>query len=160
MKSSEKFDNFYMKIAKESAQLSHAVRLKVGAVAVRDRNILAFGYNGTPAGSPNECETRVYIEEYSNDERNYWDKEREEWYNLETKDNVLHAEENVICKLASGAQSGVGATLYLTHAPCIKCARMIHSVGFTRLVYHEQYRSDNGLQLLASKDIQIQQMSL
>ena len=97
-----KFDELYMDIAERVAQLSHAERKKVGAVLVRDGNILAFGYNGTPSGFDNACECD----------------------NI-TKREVLHAESNAIAKVARSTESAEGSSLYVTLSPCFECAKLI-----------------------------------
>lgn len=123
----DKFDNFYMSVARNAAALSYAKRLKVGAVAVRDSNILAFGYNGTLPGTSNICEG------VNPDGSTY------------TLDTVLHAEENLLIKMAKSHQSIEDATVYLTHAPCIKCARMLAGSRIGGLVFESKYRDDAGL---------------
>lgn len=134
-----KFDSFYMNVAMDAANLSHAIRRKVGAVAVRDGNIIAFGYNGTPAGDDNCCEI--------NGESG-----------LVTKDTVIHAEENLVLKLARSTISSDGCTVYTTTEPCIRCARMLHGVGIARLVYNQSYVTSDGIEFLAKKGIQVEQL--
>ena len=123
----DRFDIFYMSVARSAATLSYAKRLQVGAVAVRDTNILAFGYNGTLPGASNVCEG------INPDGSTY------------TLDTVLHAEENLLIKLAKSHQSIEGATVYLTHTPCIKCSRMLAASKISRLVFDKRYRDDSGL---------------
>lgn len=138
-----KFDSFYMNVAMDAANLSHAIRRKVGAVAVRDGNIIAFGYNGTPAGDDNCCEYTITINEESS---------------LVTKDTVIHAEENLVLKLARSTISSDGCTVYTTTEPCIRCARMLHGVGIARLVYNQSYVTSDGIEFLAKKGIQVEQL--
>jgi dCMP deaminase len=129
-----------MQVAKDAAQLSYAERLKVGAVVVKDRNILAFGYNGTLPGKDNVCEHLVDGK-------------------LVTKDSVLHAEENAIIKMAKSSGSTDKATMYITHQPCIKCARMIVAAGFSRLVYDESYRDSSGIDLLHESNLSVEKFN-
>jgi dCMP deaminase len=135
----DKFDQFYMNVAGDAAKLSYARRLKVGAVVVKDRNILAFSYNGTLPGVDNNCE---------DDDNGV----------LVTKDSVLHSEENAIIKMARSNSSAVGATMYVTHQPCMKCARMIAASGFTRLVYQHCYRDSGGVELLQQYGVVVEQI--
>ena len=99
-----KFEKMYMEIAETVSKMSYAKRLQVGAIVVKDNRIISIGYNGTPAGWDNNCE----------DENN------------KTKPEVIHAEANSIMKLASSNESGKGSVMFLTHAPCIDCAKLIY----------------------------------
>lgn len=121
----EKFDNTYLNIAREISGLSHCERAKVGAVIVKDGNIIAFGYNGTPAGMDNCCE-RDNV----------------------TKPEVIHAEMNAILKAARSGYSVDGSTLYLTLSPCTECAKLILQSGIKRVVYRDQYRKTDGIDFL------------
>lgn len=135
-------DSFYMSVAASAANLSYAKRLKVGSVAVRVDNILAFGYNGTLPGTDNSCEYETLNQDGT--------------ISLVTRDSVLHSEENLIIKLAKSSTSSIGATIYITHQPCVKCARMIAAAGFTRLVYRDSYRDTSGVELLSSYGVLIE----
>lgn len=119
---SEQFERMYMNIAYEVAQLSRCNRKKVGAIIVKDGNILSFGYNGTPRGFCNECEE-----------------------NDVTKDEVIHAEMNAILKAGKDAQ---GATMYVTMSPCIQCAKIIKQSALKCVVFDELYRDTQALQKL------------
>lgn len=136
-----KFDKFYMTVARSAAQLSYANRLKVGAVAVRDTNILAYGYNGTLPGESNMCEG------VNPDGSTY------------TLDTVLHAEENLLIKMAVSHQSLDGATVFLTHQPCIKCSRMLAAAKVARIVFENTYRDPAGLILLLKRNIVVDKFS-
>lgn len=136
-----KFDKFYMTVARSAAQLSYANRLKVGAVAVRDTNILAYGYNGTLPGESNMCEG------VNPDGSTY------------TLDTVLHAEENLLIKMAVSHQSLDGATVYITHQPCIKCSRMLAAAKVARVVFDNTYRDPAGLALLLKRNIVVDKFS-
>jgi dCMP deaminase len=112
-------------MAKEVATLSHCIRHKVGAVLVKDDNVIGFGYNGTPNGMENECEE-----------------------NGVTKDYVIHAEMNAVLKATRNGNPVSGATLYLTLSPCKECSKLILQSGVKRVVYLEKYRHTEGLDLL------------
>ena len=128
-----RYDRAYMRMAQEWAKLSHCQRKQVGALIVKDRMIIADGYNGAPTGFPNPCEDE-------NGETN--------WY-------VLHAEANAITKLARSNNSAVGATLYITLSPCRECAKLIHQAGIERVVFARSYRDDSGLQFLNQAGVEI-----
>lgn len=123
----------YMDIAEIIGRNSYCKRHQVGAVIVRDGNIIAFGYNGTPSGFPNQCE----------------DEEGR------TMPEVLHAESNAIAKLARSVESSEGATLYTTMAPCLECAKLIIQAGISLVVYRDEYRNTDGIGLLTFAGIQI-----
>lgn len=118
-----------MDVALRTAELSRARRLKVGAIIVRDDNIISFSWNGTPPGWDNNCE-------------------HETESGLVTKDEVIHAEMNAILKLAKKGSSAEGAALFLTHAPCITCAKCIYTAGIKSVYYNMQYRSSEGINFL------------
>lgn len=118
----EQFERMYMDIAHIVSQLSRCNRKKVGAIIVKDGNIVSFGYNGTPTGFCNECEE-----------------------NDVTKDEVIHAEMNAILKAGTKTQ---GATMYVTMSPCIECAKIIKQSGLKCVVYDELYRDTQALQKL------------
>lgn len=126
-------DKRYLQMARIWAQNSYCIRRQVGALLVKEKMIISDGYNGTPAGFENECEE---------DENT-------------TKPYVLHAEANAITKVAKSANSSDGATLYVTAAPCIECAKLIIQAGIIRVVYSESYRSDDGKRLLQKAGIEL-----
>ena len=136
----QKFINFYFDVAQQTAKLSHAVRLKVGAVIVNDNNILSFGYNGMPAGMPNKCEDERYDEDGFH-------------IILKTKPEVIHAEANAIAKLARQNGNGQDATMFITHAPCVECAKLIIQSGIKNVYWKEQYRDTTGIELLNTAGI-------
>jgi dCMP deaminase len=136
MASQKKLDQTYMAMAEELSKLSYANRKKVGCLIVKDTQIIAEGYNGTPKGFSNECEYRSYVdEEY-------------------TKPEVLHAESNAISKIARSTNSSDGATLYVTLAPCFECAKLIIQAGIVRVIYKDHYKK-NGLNLLARAGVKV-----
>lgn len=148
----QKWVNAFMDTAERFAQLSSAVRLKVGAVVVKDNRIISIGYNGMPAGWSNECEKRVYslagVTEYLDEDGSS--------YRLETKDEVIHAEANAIAKLARDGESGRDTDLFCTHAPCIQCAKIIYGAGVRKVYYRDTYKNDDGLEFLAKCGIELE----
>lgn len=127
------FDKRYLEMAHIWAQNSYCERRKVGALIVKDKMIISDGYNGTPSGFENVCE----------DESG------------KTKQYVLHAEANAITKVAKSNNSSDGATLYVTSAPCIECAKLIIQAGIKRVVYSDDYRISDGIELLQRAQIDI-----
>lgn len=127
------------------SQLSHARRLHVGAVIVKDDTVISYGYNGMPAGWDNNCEDEAW---------NVHDSSAE----LKTKPEVLHAESNAIAKLARGANSGLGADIFVTHAPCLECSKLIYQSGIGRVYYHTPYRDDSGVKFLARSGVEVHQV--
>ena len=130
--------------AARTAQLSHAVRLQVGAVIVKDDSVISYGYNGMPAGWDNNCEELVY-------------RIAQEPI-LKTKPEVLHAESNAIAKLAKSANSGVGATMFITHAPCMECAKLIYQSGIGHVLYRSAYRDVSGVTFLEKSGVKVEQV--
>jgi dCMP deaminase len=136
-----------MKTAKIFAELSHARRLHVGAIVVKDDRIISIGYNGMPAGWDNNCEYEVLVEEgedYATE--------------LKTRPEVLHAESNAIAKLAKSNDSGLGADIFITHAPCIECAKLIYQSGINGVYYGENYRDDSGIEFLKKSGVNIEKL--
>ena len=141
----EKFKQAYMQTAQTFAELSHARRLKVGCIIVKDDRIISIGYNGMPAGWDNNCEHEM---KWPNGEIRF----------LQTKDEVLHAESNAIAKLARSNESGEGANLFVTHSPCIECAKLIYQSGINQVYYGMQYRDDAGIKFLETSKIFVEQV--
>ena len=135
----------YMDIAHVVSKLSRCNRAKVGAIIVKDRNIVAYGYNGTPAGWTNVCEENIY-DDNGDVIRN------------QTKDEVIHAEANAISKLARDGERGNGADLFCTHAPCIHCAKLIYGAGIKKVYYRNTYRDELGLDFLKKCDIDVEKV--
>ncbi|CAB4129107.1 ComEB Deoxycytidylate deaminase [uncultured Caudovirales phage] len=146
----------YMKTAETFAELSHAKRLHVGAIVVKDDRIISIGYNGMPAGWDNNCENRVYANEWSIDNA-HWDYQEEDGtaYNLKTKPEVLHAETNAIAKLARSTESGYGADLFVTHSPCLDCAKLIYQSGIKTVYYGNAYRNNAGIEFLEKSGVEV-----
>jgi len=133
----QKFIDAYIDVAERFSQLSSAIRLKVGAIVVKDDRIISIGYNGMPSGWDNTCE------------------EHDNFDNLKTRPEVLHAEANAITKLAKSNESGKGATLFCTHSPCIDCAKLIYQSGIEEVYYKNSYRNNDGVEFLTRSDIKI-----
>tara|TARA_R110000751_G_scaffold269272_2_gene368952 strand:- start:265 stop:762 length:498 start_codon:yes stop_codon:yes gene_type:complete len=134
-------DITYLKMADEWAQLSKAVRRKVGCLIVRDGQIISDGYNGTPVGFDNTCE---FVNE------KFLDRAENK---LQTKPEVLHAESNALMKLAKSTNSSKDSTIYLTMSPCFDCAKLIIQAGVLRVVYSDTYRNTEGIDFLRSNNI-------
>ena len=134
MDKEKKCDRSYLEMASVWAKNSYCTRRKVGAILVKDRMIISDGYNGTPSGFENVCEDENGV----------------------TKPYVLHAEANAITKVAKSGNSSLGATLYVTASPCLECAKLIIQAGINRVVYQEEYRITDGVDLLRRAGIQVE----
>ena len=128
-----KWQQAFMDTAERFSALSTAERLKVGAIIVKDGRIISIGYNGMPSGWDNVCEDDDF----------------------KTKPEVIHAEANAIAKLASSHESGCNAYMYVTHAPCIECAKLISTSGISRVYYKTKYRNEDGLEFLRKCNVEI-----
>jgi len=167
----QKFIDLYMDWAARTAQLSHAKRLQVGAVIVKDDSVISYGYNGMPAGWDNDCEDKHWdrgaggwlspeeIEAQYPYEEWHEGAQRDVRYGLKTKPEVLHAESNAIAKLAKSNNSGIGADLFVTHAPCLDCAKLVYQSGIRRVYFGENYRDDAGLNFLTKSGIEVNKIS-
>jgi dCMP deaminase len=168
-----KLINAYMQTAQTFADLSHAKRLHVGAIVVKDDRIISIGYNGMPAGWDNDCEDKDFM---SGDAGGWLDPDEieERWpfeatsdedgsyigrYRLKTKPEVLHAESNAIAKLARSNESGLGADIFITHAPCIECAKLIYQSGIRKVFYGQAYRDESGIQFLKQSGVDVSQVN-
>ena len=129
-------DSRYLRMAQIWAENSYCQRRKVGALVVKDQMIISDGFNGTPSGFENVCEE-----------------------NDVTKPYVLHAEANAITKLARSHNSSEGATLYVTASPCLECSKLIIQSGIQRVIYGEQYRLQDGIELLRRAGIEVIQLT-
>ena len=145
--------------ARRAAQLSHARRLHVGAVIVKDDTVISYGYNGMPAGWDNNCEDKHYCEDGDWSEQVLpKDSNTVRRYKLTTKPEVLHAESNAIAKLARSSNSGVDADIFITHAPCLDCAKLIYQSGIRRVWFGEQYRDSSGIEFLQKSGIEVNKL--
>lgn len=159
--------------ADRTAQLSHARRLQVGAVIVKDDSVISYGYNGMPAGWDNNCEKVEwcsaggwlspeeiedgwpFIEDDIDPDLGYARR-----YRLKTKPEVLHAESNAIAKLAKSSQSGSNASVFITHAPCLDCAKLIYQSGISSVYYRNSYRDVAGVEFLEKSGVSVTQCSV
>ena len=148
----------YTDIVKRVSELSNARRLKVGAVIVKDDRILSYGYNGMPKGFDNDCE--VEIEEVEQCYEEYYLDHGGSPYLMKTlkyvtKPEVIHAEINAIAKVAASSDSTKGASIFITHAPCADCAKMIIASGIETVYYIEDYRDNTGLDILNKAEVTV-----
>ncbi len=134
MTKQEQFDRSYLEMARVWAKNSYCTRRKVGALLVKDRMIISDGFNGTPSGFENICEDPA---------------------TGKTKPYVLHAEANAITKVAKSGNNSQGATLYVTDAPCLECAKLIIQAGIKRVVYLIEYSVRDGIELLRRAGIEV-----
>lgn len=132
----EKFDHSYLQMAAIWARNSYCKRRQVGALLVKDRMIISDGYNGTPSGFENNCEDENGV----------------------TKPYVLHAEANAITKIAKSGNNSLDATMYVTAAPCLECAKLIIQAGIRRVVYRDEYRLTDGIDLLRRAGIEVEKV--
>ena len=128
-----KFDHSYIEMASIWAKNSYCKRRQVGALIVKERMIISDGYNGTPSGFENVCEDETGA----------------------TKPYVLHAEANAISKIAKSGNSSEGSTMYVTASPCLECAKLIIQAGIKRVVYKDEYRLTDGIDLLKRAGIEV-----
>jgi dCMP deaminase len=124
-----------MKVALEIAKASKAINKKVGALLVKNNNIISFGYNGTPTGFDNKCE-----------------------FLGKTLKEVLHAESNAITKCVRSYQNCDGAILYTTLSPCYDCAKLIIQSGIIKVYYLNDYKDLSGIFLLKKAGIVVEKL--
>lgn len=132
----EKFDSKYLEMAQVWAGNSYCKRRQVGALIVKDRMIISDGYNGTPSGFENICEDENGV----------------------TKPYVLHAEANAITKVARSGNNSLDATLYVTASPCLECSKLIIQAGIKRVVYKDEYRLTDGIDLLRRAGVEVEKI--
>lgn len=132
----QKYIDAHMKVAEVYAHLSTAKRLQVGCVVVKDNTIIGIGYNGMPSGWNNVCEDENY----------------------KTRPEVLHAETNSLAKVSRSTNSSEGASMFVTHAPCIDCAKMMHQAGIKEVFYRNTYRSEDGINFLQRCNINVEKV--
>lgn len=147
----------HLEVAEVYARLSKAKRLQVGAIVVKDNRVISIGYNGTPAGWDNNCEEEVSVTEDC-----YIDNGSPAYpittTSLKTKPEVIHAEANAIAKLARSNESGFDSTMYITHAPCFDCAKLIHIAGIKKVYFRKHYRSEEGIKFLKKCNIDVEKL--
>ena len=151
-----------MEVAGVYAKMSSATRLQVGAIVVKDDRIISIGYNGMPSGWDNNCEYKDYDlskdfdGNYFPDPKNYYPfKDDKGRYGLKTRPEVLHAEANAIAKVARSPESAENSVIFVTHAPCIECAKLIYQSGIKQVFYRDNYRSDAGIEFLKQAGVTI-----
>lgn len=146
-----RFRDFYMNMAWLCSKMSRAERLKVGCVIIKHNNIISQGWNGTPSGWDNICETML-PEQIDPDSRTITPAQ------LVTKPEVLHAEMNALMKLARGSESGLGASLFVTHSPCMECSKGAYQAGIKEVYYMIPYRNKQGIEFLEKCGIPVYQV--
>ena len=132
----QKYIDAHIKVAEIYASLSTAKRLQVGAIVVKDNRVISIGYNGMPSGWDNNCED----------------------VNFKTRPEVLHAETNAIAKLARSNETGLNATMFITHAPCLDCAKLIYQSGISNVYYRNAYRESTGVEFLLKSGVEVEQI--
>ena len=163
-----KFQKLYITIAETVATMSQARRLQVGAIVVKDDRVISLGYNGMPAGWDNNCEDKRYDsgaggwispeefdEQYPYTELHGEFQDQKVRYGLKTKPEVLHAETNAIAKLAQSSDSGLDADIFVTHSPCLDCAKLIYQSGIKSVYYRNAYRSNDGIDFLEKSGVKV-----
>ena len=136
----QKYVDAHIRVAEIYASLSTAKRLQVGAIVVKDNRVISIGYNGMPCGWDNNCEVEIHEEDLGN---SY----------LKTRPEVLHAETNAIAKVAKSTNSTDGADMFITHAPCLECAKLIHQAGIKNIWFDKHYRDESGINFLQKCNI-------
>ena len=154
----DKFVQAYMDVAKRFSLLSTAKRLQVGAIIVKDDRIISIGYNGMPSGWDNNCENTLFITKdeaqgYNMQSQGFTKTKNGNWTKLKSKPEVLHAESNAIAKLARSSESGQDAAIFVTHQPCLECAKLIFQAGISSVYYSTEYRLTNGVDFLNTADV-------
>jgi len=137
----QKFVDAHMASAEVYSKLSSAKRLQVGCVVVKDNTIIGIGYNGMPSGWDNECEDVIQLSD--------------DTVELKTKSEVLHAETNALAKIAKSTNSSDGASLFVTHAPCLDCAKLIYQSGINSVYYRNSYRDEKGIDFLKHCKVEV-----
>ena len=132
----QKYIDAHIKVAEIYASLSTAKRLQVGAIVVKDNRVISIVYNGMPSGWDNNCED----------------------VNFKTRPEVLHAETNAIAKLARSNENGLNATMFITHAPCLDCAKLIYQSGISNVYYRNAYRESAGVEFLLKSGVEVEQI--
>lgn len=145
-----------MQTAKIFAELSHARRLHVGAIVVKDDRIISIGYNGMPAGWDNNCE----YEDMGFSDAVFGEPQTVINRGLKTRPEVLHAESNAISKLARSSESGDGATMFITHAPCMECSKLIYQSGIKKVYFGQAYRDTSGVEFLNKCKVTVEQIDV
>lgn len=128
-----------MNMTKEFAKTSEANRLKVGSILYKNDNIISMGVNGTVSGwHTNQCEDE----------------------NGNTTSAVRHSEINCLNKLRRSSETAIGATLFVTHQPCLACAMELVEAGIIRVIYEQDYRLSDGADYLKDKGVIVEKICL
>jgi dCMP deaminase len=160
----QKYIDAHINAAEVYSKLSSAKRLQVGCVVVKDNTIIGIGYNGMPSGWTNDCENVEYV---GSDEQIPSPEEMKRlgftgtdagWFRTKTKPEVLHAETNALAKIARSTNSSEGASMFVTHAPCLDCAKLIHQSGINSVYYRNTYRSEDGIKFLEKCNINVKKV--
>jgi dCMP deaminase len=141
----QKFIDAHMKAAEVYAELSSAKRLQVGCVIVKDNTIIGIGYNGMPSGWDNNCEMVKHTDFTGT-------------VVTMSKPEILHSETNAIAKVAKSTNSTDGATMFVTHAPCLDCAKLVYQSGINSVYYRNSYRNDEGIDFLKKCEVEVCQV--
>jgi dCMP deaminase len=141
----QKYIDAHMNVAEVYAKLSSAKRLQVGCVVVKDNTIIGIGYNGMPSGWTNECEDVIEVHEDGG-------------VITKTKPEVLHAESNALAKIARSTNSSDDAAAFITHAPCIDCAKLLYQAGINSVFYRNTYRDTKGTDFLEKCGVKVKQV--
>jgi len=140
----QKFVDAHMAAAEVYSKLSSAKRLQVGCVVVKDNTIIGIGYNGMPSGWTNDCEDVIQLSD--------------DTVELKTKSEVLHAETNALAKIAKSTNSSEDASLFVTHAPCLDCAKLIYQSGINSIYYRNSYRDEKGIDFLKKAGVIVEKV--
>ena len=175
----QKFIDYYMGVADLTSKLSYAKRLQVGAVIVKNNQVIGTGYNGMPAGWENNCENKEFmsgdaggwlsieeieerwpfVEQVIDQEQDGTIFKKDVRYFLKTNPEVLHAESNAIAKVSRSTESSENASIFCTHAPCLQCAKLIYQSGINNLYYRDTYRDNAGLEFLEKSGVNVHKYS-
>lgn len=159
-----RYNRFYMDLAERTAQMSYAKRLQVGSILVKNDNIISFGWNGMPTGWDNNCEETEYIlkSECQFDSEDMialgYTETDNGWMKNWSKPEVLHSEANCLMKLAKSTNSSEDASLFVTHAPCLNCAKSIYQAGITSVFYRDTYKDPAGVEFLKKCGVYVEQI--
>lgn len=154
---SKRMIDYYKDVVIRTSELSYSKKLKVGAIIVKDGSIISHSWNGTPPGSDNSCEDKIYVSEFENvyPEIRHFDEERNYHYYYKTVPEVSHAEESAILKIATSTQSSVGAQLFCTLSCCQSCAKLILKSKISEFYFINDYKSLDGIKFLEKYGVKV-----
>ncbi len=144
MRERPSWDDYFMKIAEDVSTRATCIRRQVGAVIVKDKRILATGYNGPPTGISHCTEENCLRTKY-----NVPSGERHELC------RGLHAEQNAIIQAALHGVSINGARIYVTHQPCSICTKMLINSGIKTFIVKEPYRDPLADEMIAEAGVEV-----